>query len=288
MLEPRPGQFPPDGVSVGRLADHQLRDLEWLLRGFLLKGELTILQGHGGTSKGTLAAAWASMVSRGQGECQEQPQHVLWAGAEDSIGTVVRPRLLIAHADEELVLPVFHWRDGMKEDICLPDDVHQLQTVIEDLDAGLLVIDPIMSHLSAEINSNDDKEIKLALKPLSRMAQDTGCAVLGVHHLTKDTSRGPALSGQGSAAFSNTARMVLAIAEDDEDEDLRLLEVVKTNLSKKGLTMQLKVEREAVPGLQELVPRLVRTHQPTDKTVHELLSRLWRKKKEQHTPGVFA
>lgn len=284
MLEPRPGAT-LDGLTVGHLEDYEMRDLEWLLRGFLLKGELTVLQGHGGTSKGTLAAAWSSLVSRGKGDCQDEPQHVLWAGAEDAIGTVVRPRLTAAEADTSMVKPIYHYRDGMREDMVLPEDVHALQGIVEDLDAGLVVIDPLMSHLSSELNSNDDKEVKLALKPLARMAQDTGCAVLAVHHLTKSVERGPFLSGQGSGAFGNTARMVLAIAEDDEDEDVRLLEVVKTNLSKKGLTLELRVERVQVDGLEELVPRVIRTHHESEKNVHGLLSVFGKKKKEM--PGVF-
>lgn len=162
-----------------------------------------------------------------------------------------------------------------------------IQDAVESLGAGLLVIDPLMSHLSAELNSNDDKEVKFALKPLSRMAQDTGCAVLCVHHLTKNTDKGAFLSGQGSGAFGNTARLVLAIAEDDEDEDVRLLEVVKTNVSKKGLTMELRVERVNLPDLEELVPRVVRTHQHSDKSVNGLLSRFGKKKEPEHKPGVW-
>lgn len=284
MLEPRPGTV-RDGLQVGHLEDFEIRDLEWLLRGFLLKGELTVLQGHGGTSKGTLAACWAAMVSSGIGECQQGPQHVLWAGAEDALGTVVRPRLQAVDADEEMVRPIWFVRDGLKEDIVLPDDVPAIQEAAESLDAGLLVIDPLDSHLSSELDGNNDKEVKLALKPLSRMAQDTGCAVLVIRHLSKDTSKGPFLSGQGSAAFGNTARMVLAIAEDDEDEDLRLLEVVKSNVSKKGLTMELRIERVHVPGLQELVPRVEKTNRESEKTVHGLLGK-WGRKKE-HKPGVF-
>lgn len=185
----------PDGVAVGPLNEHKLQDLEWLLRGFLLKGELTILQGHGGTSKGTLAAAWASMVTRGLGECQPGAQNVLWAGSEDSLGAVVRPRLMVAEANTNMVWPVFHRRSGVREDITIPEDVSGLQRVIEDLEAGLLIIDPLMSHLSSSLDANSDKEVKHALRPLSRMAQETGCAVLAVHHFSKDTSKGAFLSG---------------------------------------------------------------------------------------------
>ena len=284
MLEPRPGQMIFDGLHVGHLEDYEKKDLEWIVRGFLLKGELTILQGHGGTSKGTLAAAWASWVTNG-GTREEPiaPQHVLWASAEDNIGTVVRPRLEVAGANTNMVKPIFYMRDGEQEGLVIPDHVRELQEIVLDLDVGLVVIDPLMSHLSPELDANSDKEVKLALRSLSRMAQETGCAVLAVHHFAKDTSRGAFLSGQGSIAFGATARMVLAIAEHDEDEDIRVLEVVKTNLSKKGLTMELRLEREAVPGLDELVPRVVRTGHHTDKSVHDLL-RVFRRKQKVEVP----
>lgn len=286
MLEQRPGMV-FDGLHIGHLEDYEKRDLDWLLRGFLLAGELTILQGHGGTSKGTLAAAWAAMVTRGK-DCEptREPQHVLWAAAEDNIGSVVRPRLEVANADTSMVKTVFVYRDGMQEGITIPDDVRELKEAVLDLDVGLVIIDPLMSHLSSELNANDDKEVKLALRSLVSMAHETGCAVLAVHHFTKDTGRGAFLSGQGSGAFGNTARMVLAIAEDDEDEDLRLLEVVKTNVSKKGLTMELRIEREPVAGLEELVPRVVRTYNYSGKSVNNLL-RVFRRKEKEQLPGVF-
>lgn len=72
---------------------------------------------------------------------------------------------------------------------------------------------------------------------------------------------------------------MLAIAEDDEDEDLRLLEVVKTNLSKKGLTRQYRVHRQEVKGLQELVPRLIPTKVASDKSVNDLLKMFRRKER---------
>lgn len=276
----------PNGIRIGHLEDYEKKDLDWLLKGFLLAGEFTILQGHGGTSKGTLAASWAAMVSRGKTEPPREPQCVLWASAEDNIGSVVRPRLEVVNADTEMVKPVFYWQDGMREGIVIPDHVRELQDLVSGMDVGLVIIDPLMSHLSSELNANDDKEVKLALRPLVEMAHATGCAVLAIHHLTKDTSRGAFLSGQGSGAFGNTARIVLAIAEDDEDDDLRLLEVVKTNVSKKGLTMELRMERVQLEGLEELVPRVVRTHRPSDKSVHGLLAKFAKKKREQ-MPGVF-
>lgn len=273
--------MPFDGLHVGHLEDYEKKDLEWLVRGFLLAGELTILQGHGGTSKGTLAALWAAWVSTGGDE--REPQHVLWASAEDNIGTVVRPRLEVAGADTDMVRPIFYIRDGEQEGFVIPDHVRELTEIVLDLDVGLVVIDPLMSHLSPELDANSDKEVKQALRPLSKMAQETGCAVLAIHHFSKSTERGAFLSGQGSIAFGATARMVLAIAEHDEDEDLRILEVVKTNLSRKGMKMELRIEREAVEGLDELVPKVVRTETHTDKSVHDLL-RVFRRKQKPDVP----
>jgi hypothetical protein len=260
-----------DGIALASLENVKLRDPEWLVRGFVPAGELTLLVGHGGVSKGTYAAQLAATVSRGEGEAQKgEPAHVLWAAAEDSLASVLVPRLLAAGADISLVNTVEFRRDGIEDAICLPDDVPALQETVIVVQAKLLIIDPLLSHLSGKVDSYRDHDVKRSLRPLAQMATETGCAVVGVHHLGKDTTRGSLLSAQASGAFSNTARVVLALAEHDEDDLLRVLEVVKTNISRKGLRKALRVELVQVPGLTEPVPRTGEAGE-ADKSVDELL-----------------
>src|SRR3954466_9431789 len=93
-------------IATVDLAEVVMRDPEWLLRGFVPAGELTLLVGNGGAGKGPWAALLAAAVTRGKGECQNgKPGLVLWASAEDSVASVLKPRLVAAKADLELIKP---------------------------------------------------------------------------------------------------------------------------------------------------------------------------------------
>ena len=249
--------------------DVEVRDIEWIDHGYLPKGELTILQGHGGTNKGTHCCYWAAAVTNGNTP-DGVPAGVVIAAAEDSIGSVLKPRLIAAGADMSRVRFIKIARDGYEDGICIPDDVDLLQDAIEEIGAKLVIIDPILSHLSSGVDSYRDHEVKRALAPLKALAEATGCAVLAVHHLNKDTTRGALRSSQASGAFINTARVVLAMAADDEDENLRVLEVVKANITKVGARVQLRVEPVTIAGVTDPVVRTVPAGVAA-KTVDELL-----------------
>src|SRR5262249_28287848 len=145
--------------------------------------------------------------------------------------SVLKPRLVAAGANLELVKPFGFRSGGFDDALSLPEDVPALREAIEDMDARLLIIDPLLSHLNGGVDSYRDHDVKRALRPLARMANETGCAALGVHHFTKTIAAGALAAIQASGAFANTARVALALAEHDEEEDLRVLEVVKSNVS---------------------------------------------------------
>jgi hypothetical protein len=252
------------GAVLVDFRDLEVRDVEWHDDGFLPKGQLAILQGHGGVNKGTLACQWAAMLSK-------RGEFVLFVVAEDDYQTTLKPRLVAAGADFEHIRAVDFKRGGQEDALRLPDDLAELQRVIEQTGAVLVVIDPLMTHLSAQVDSYRDHDVKIALRPLAKLAASSGCTILGVHHFTKDTGKGARHSGQASGAFGNTARVVLALASDDEDEMLRVLEVVKCNIGQDGLRRSIRIDLVQVEGLEKPVPVTVFAGHAL-KTVDELLA----------------
>jgi hypothetical protein len=243
------------------LAALTMRDIKWLDPGFVPESALTVLLGHGGVGKGPWTIKLAADVTRYGGA-------VLFAVAEDDHETVLKPRLVAAGADMRLV-------DAIAE-LVLPDDVDRLDATIDgfELQVGakvqLTVIDPILSFLSGRVDSYKDHEVKRALKPLADLLQRRQTSGVGVHHLTKDTSRGAGFSGQASNAFRNTARSVLAMAIHDEDDRARILEVVKSNFAMNGLGRLYRLELVTIPGLTTTQPVLVHNGD-ADKSVDEAL-----------------
>jgi hypothetical protein len=251
-------------LSLVGLETLPMRDVEWQDEGFVPRGELTIIQGHGGVGKGPWTIRHAAAVTRAS-----VPGAVLFATAEDDPGSVVRPRLVAAGANMRLV--------DVIEELTLPDDLERLEATIHafavtiGVPVRLIVLDPILSHLSGKVDSYKDHEVKRALRPLVSLLNRTGTTGIGVHHMTKDTARGVSFAGQASAAFRNTARSVLAMVVHDEDEEIRLVEVVKSNFAATGVGRRYRLELVQIPEVKTPQPILV-PDGIADKTVDAALS----------------
>jgi len=250
-------------------ADVDVRDVEWLVRHFVRRDTLNLVQGHGGVNKGTWTCHVGARATRGE-LSDGQPLMVLYASAEDEKETELKPRLLAAEADLRYVRFV--------EDVMFPRDVAngRLQACIREVRADVLFVDPLVTYME-RIDAHKDQEVKQALRPILDVAQQERCTIVGVHHFTKDTRRGALLSGNGSGAFGNTARVVLAMVSDNEDEALRILEVVKSNGGPLHVNRLYRMRLEPVAGLREPLPTLLDIGE-SKKSVDEIL-------KAESTPG---
>src|SRR5690349_2833708 len=71
------------------LRERTVRAVKWIEKPYLARGELHVLQGHGGVGKGALSALWAA-------EATKRGENVLIVNAEDDVDTQVYPRLIAA------------------------------------------------------------------------------------------------------------------------------------------------------------------------------------------------
>ena len=95
-----------------------------------------------------------------------------------------------------------------------------------------MVLDPIQAYIG-NINMNSANEVREALKPLKVLAQKYNCAIILVMHLNKNTGATKATHRtMGSIDFISTARSVMLIAQNPENEKERLFIPIKTNLMK--------------------------------------------------------
>ena len=114
----------------------------------------------------------------------------------------------------------------------LPEHQDRLELAIRQVDAKLLVIDPVTAYLSETINTNNDASVRRATTPLTDLAQRTGTAILLVRHLNKSGELKAKYRGGGSIAFTGAARAVLVVEEHPERPGLLVLARVKNNLAK--------------------------------------------------------
>lgn len=99
----------------------------------------------------------------------------------------------------------------------------------------MILLDPLMSRLDAKLDTHKDAEVRQALEPLVRIADQTNAAILGLIHLNKSLSTDPLTMLMGSRAFAAVARAVLFAMVDPEDETKRILGQPKNNLGRTDL-----------------------------------------------------
>lgn len=253
----------PDGPVLDELRAGTARDVSWCDKPFLPWGELVTMNGDGGVGKGLLSVHYAATLSR-------DGHNVVFAVAEDAVDTVLLPRLQASEADLAHVRVLSWRRRGTTDAMSIPDDVPALERTLVKNRVRMLVIDPLLSHITGRTNSHIDHQVKQALQPLVGLAHRTGCLVLGNGHFSKKRDMGARAAAMGSTAFTNTPRVGLAMAHDDDDVDLRVVEVIKSNLGPVRIGRQYRIELAEVPGLHDRQP-LLRYAGTSLKSVDDLL-----------------
>lgn len=214
------------------------KPVHWCWDGRMPRGELSLLAGREGIGKSTVAYTLAAQLSRGMlpGDCYGTPRAVFVAATEDSWEHAIVPRLMAAGADLERVFCVdVTTSEEVDTGLSLPRDLPGLEWSMREHDAALLLLDPLMSRLSATLDTHKDADVRLGLEPVVRIAQRTGAAVLGIIHVNKSGGTDPLNTVMGSRAFSAVARAVLFVMVDPDDDSVRLLGVPKSNLGRTDL-----------------------------------------------------
>lgn len=218
----------------------QPRRVRWIWKDRVAMGTLALLAGREGLGKSTLAYAVAADVTRGTlpGEYEGHPRSVLVCASEDSWEHTIVPRLIAARADLDLVYRteiVTH--DDMRLNISLPKDFHDVEYAALQVNAGLMILDPLMSVVDSRIDTHKDREVRSALEPLATLADRAKMAVLGLIHHNKSGSTDALQLVMGSKAFSAVARSVHTCIPDPDDDTQarRLFATSKNNLGRLDL-----------------------------------------------------
>src|SRR5215218_7495941 len=221
-----------ESMPVGTLlAEVQAETVEWLWERRIPLGKITVLDGDPDNGKSVLTTDLAARVTVGKampyGFGKIFPQAgVVILSAEDGVGDTIRPRFDAAGGDPNKVIIL-----GNEDPFGIPEDLPELERAIERVDAKLVIIDPIMAFLGENINSNSDKDVRSALKPLKQLAERTGAAVVIVRHLNKTPGGNVLYRGGGSIGIIGAARSGLIVGPHPHDEELRILASQKHNLS---------------------------------------------------------
>jgi hypothetical protein len=228
-----------------------MRSMVFLEKPLLQADAFHLLAGRKGVGKGTLLALIASRVTRGE---LGPKRGVVWVGSEDSAAIDIKPRVIAAGGDPERILVV---ESGWLK---LPDDIEQITDAFGafDGDVGLVIIDPVGNHIAGK-NSDRETDIRDAIGPLNALADQHGCMVFGVRHLTeKECANGILAALLGSSAWSQVPRAVLAIVRDNDDATVSHLKVVAGNrMPPETPGRMFQIEGVLLDGLESEVTRAV-------------------------------
>ena len=222
-------------------------EVEWYLPGRVPLGSLTLLVGPAGLAKTTFALELSARGTRGL--LSSPAADVVFATSEDSLAHTLVPRLIAAGAVLDRVHFITIKRDGIEIGLTLPEHTDELQLAVEETGAKLVVLDPVVGHLSGNIDSHKDHSVRRALAPLAALAESTGAAILGIGHLNKSHSTDVLTRLGGSVAFGAAARSVLLLSEDPdavEGSPERLLIHAKCNLAPLAVAFRFKVEARTI------------------------------------------
>ena len=242
---------PARALSTTTADQIHIRPVHWLWSERIPLGTLCLLGGREGVGKSLIAATLAAQVTRGTlpGARLGTPSAVILVASEDSWEHTIVPRLMAAGADLTRVHRLdVHTKEGAASTLSLPIDLPALATLILRLDAALLVLDPLLSRLSSELDTHKDADVRVALEPVVSLADTTHATVLGLIHVNKAVTTDPLTMLMGSRAFAAVSRSVLFVMPDPDKPETRLLGQPKNNLGRVDLptlTFQLVGEKVA-------------------------------------------
>jgi putative DNA primase/helicase len=241
-------------VILRRGSDVTPAPIDWIWPGWLAAGKLHLIGGAPGTGKTTVAVSLAATLSAGgrwpDGSRATAGDVVVWSGEDDNADTL-NPRLRAAGADLDRIFTIDRVIEkGTPHPFDPAHDLDALRASLESLDrVRLLIVDPIVSAVAGDSHRN--AETRRSLQPLIDLANDLGCAILGVTHFSKGSSgREPLERITGSLAFGALARMVWVTAQQKEDESnpsRRLLLRAKSNIGPEGGGFVYDLRQEPLP-----------------------------------------
>jgi hypothetical protein len=201
---------------------------QWLLGHWLLRGEVTAIIAPGGTGKSTIGTALARSLASGQPllgkPLPRGPQSAWIYNLEDSQDELERQvsaaclyhrimpddcrgRLCV---DSGLVQPLCTATED-RDGFAIAEGVFaQVAATVRERKISVVIVDPFVSSHSVRESSNE--AIDAIAKRWKRLAQETGCAIVLVHHTKKLGGREvTAEDGRGAVALRDAARVVLPL-----------------------------------------------------------------------------
>jgi hypothetical protein len=222
----------------------ETKAVEWLWNRRIPKGKLTMFDGDPDLGKSVVTMDIVARKSTGRPFPDGAPceaGNVLVCNVEDGQDDTIVPRLKAHGADLDRVFlfTTVPNEDGGKRLLELPRDIVLLENKVRQREAALLIIDPVLTMLGGD--ANKDQDARKALTPIKEMAERTGVAVVCVRHLNKSVGLKAIQRGGGNMGLIGVARAGSLFARHPDDERLRVMAPLKSNLAAKPPSLKYRI-----------------------------------------------
>jgi hypothetical protein len=224
------------------------REVEWLWKGFLPRGTVSLLTGDPQAGKSTLVCELVACLSTGRplpGETEEEaaarPPMKSWImSSEDAADTTIIWRLINQGADLDQIY-ITDERAGLEG-----RGLREMERIIREENIGLVSIDTITTWMGGEIDMNKGNEVMTWINGLKEITDRTGCSIIMIRHRRKGAPGDNKLhAGMGSIGFTAAVRSeLMAYVKKD---GTRVLERTKGNIGAPPLPLAYNIRSSDDP-----------------------------------------
>jgi putative DNA primase/helicase len=237
----------------------EIKSIDWLWKGRIARGKLTMIAGDPGLGKSQLTACIAANVTNGGlwpvDKTSVEQGEVIFLNAEDDAGDTIIPRLKAAEANLSKVhiLDAANGGNDAQGNIIplhfnLAKNLDQFENMLTDLkNVSLIIIDPITAYLGGT-DSHKMADVRALLAPLAKLAEKYNIAIICVSHLNKDSGKQALLRVTGSLAFVAAARASYIVTKDKNNPNQRLFLPMKNNLGNDQTGYAFSIESKFIDG----------------------------------------
>lgn len=153
---------------------------------------------------------------------------MLVVGDEDDIDSVWTPRIVAAGGDESHVFGL-KYSSGVPID--LVRDIALLEKFVREHEIQVIYFDQILDHLGADLNAQNQKDVRIGLAPVRSLARRLDIAVVYTAHPNKMSgARSLRERAGGSGQFTDLPRSGLLVGYHPELTHVRVVARGKGNV----------------------------------------------------------
>ncbi len=226
------------------------KEADWLIIGYIPKGQITTLASDGGIGKTSAWVSLAAAISSGNScfldeDTRRTPGTVLFLSTEDSVAIVLKKRLIAAGADETRIIAPDFSSDTTGELRKLKFGTKELEDVIARYRPMLCIFDPLQGFIPRGTNMGDRGAMRDCLAPLLTWGEKYGTTFLIICHTNKRQTAYGRDRIADSADLWDISRSVLMMGWTEED-GIRYLSQEKSNYGTLQDTILFSIDQDGI------------------------------------------